>query len=108
MSIDDVIADLEHIQQIRVTSELHNEAVKYLKEYRALQWHYISKELPGKWGWYLVTIEYGLNGERCVDIGEYSATLISPTEKKWWVHGKEEHDIIAWMPLPTPAEAENE
>ena len=70
------------------------------------EWHYPSKgDYPTDGDWYLVALEIGEDRRRCVVIGEYHATLTSP-EKKWWVHGKEEHDVIAWMPLPEPPQEE--
>ena len=73
----------------------------YENEEEEMKWHFVDKETPAEWGWYLVTIEYGMNGERCVDVGEFF-----PTSNSWSVHGEVEHHVIAWMPLPEPPQEE--
>ena len=73
----------------------------YENEEEEMKWHFVDKELPTGWGFYLVAIEYGLNGERCVDVGEYSAS-----ENRWTVHGEREHHVVAWMQMPNPPKKE--
>ena len=68
--------------------------------YDATKWHYPSKgELPPKWGFYLVTLEY--SDKRFVTLASWHEL-----EHKWHGFNGEWYNPIAWMPLPDPPKEE--
>ena len=64
------------------------------------QWHYPSKgELPPKWGFYLVTLEY--SDKRFVTLASWHEL-----ERKWHGFNGDWYNPIAWMPLLEPPKEE--
>ena len=67
---------------------------------RIKEWHYPSKgELPPKWGFYLVTLEY--SDTRFVTLASWHEL-----EHKWYGFNGDWYNPIAWMPLPEPPKEE--
>ena len=74
----------------------------YENEEEEMKWHFVDKELPTEWGFYLVAISVTEGLGAFVTVMDYS-----PSANEWTDStGHKEYHVFAWMPLPNPPKKE--